>query len=134
MDRRRNYSRHSSACPVRRCSLSRAGARPRCRRGTRGQAMTIVAEPARRRWTRNRLLFIVVAWLIVLMPFLFWRATWFGRPLSDQAITTHLRDDQHPRNIQHALVQIGERMSRRQDSTRWYPELVRLAGHPAEEI
>ncbi len=86
------------------------------------------------RWTRNRVLFMAVAWLIVLMPFLFWRATWFGRPLSDQAVTASLRDEQHPREIQHALVQIGERMSRGQDTSRWYPELVRLAAHPAEEI
>jgi len=31
------------------------------------------------------------------------------------------------RHIQHALVQIGERMSRRDASvTRWYPDVVRL--------
>ena len=26
---------------------------------------------------------LVVALLFVLMPFLFWRATWFGRPLTE---------------------------------------------------
>ncbi len=93
----------------------------------------IIADQRRLR-TRNRLLFFIIVWLIVLMPFLFWRATWFGRPLSDQQITKNLGDNEHPRNIQHALVQIGERMSRGQNVSQWYPELVRLAGHPAEEI
>jgi biotin carboxyl carrier protein len=85
--------------------------------------------------TRNRLLFFVTAWLIVLMPFLFWWSTWFGRRLSDTQITEYLNDDKHPRHIQHALVQLGERMSRRDPRvTRWYPELPRLASHPVEEV
>ncbi len=84
---------------------------------------------------RNRLLFFVTAWLIVLMPFLFWWNTWFGRQLSDTRITEYLKDDKHPRHIQHALVQIGERMGRHDAIvTRWYPELIRLATHPVEEV
>jgi hypothetical protein len=85
--------------------------------------------------TRNRILFFVTAWLIVLMPFLFWWNTWFGRQISDKKITEYLNDDKHPRHIQHALVQIGERMSRHDSrATRWYPELLRLASHPIEEV
>jgi biotin carboxyl carrier protein len=85
--------------------------------------------------TRNRILFYVVAWLIVLMPFLFWRATWFGRPLSDAEMSEYLRDEQKPRHIQHALVQIGEQMDKHQPGVaQWYPELVRLSTHPVEEI
>ncbi len=93
------------------------------------------ARPHHRMSTRNRLLFFLVAWLIVLMPFLFWWSTWFGRHLSDTQITEYLNDDKHPRHIQHALVQLGERMAR-QDSgaTRWYPQLLRLASHPVEEV
>lgn len=85
--------------------------------------------------TRTRLLFYLTAWLIVLLPFLFWWNTWFGRQLPDKRITEYLRDDKRPRHIQHALVQIGERIMR-QDSavTQWYPELVRLATHPVEEV
>jgi hypothetical protein len=84
--------------------------------------------------TRNRLLFFVAAWLIILMPFSFWWSTWFGRRLSDTQITEYLNDDKHPRHIQHALVQLGERMMRHDTSaTRWYPELLRLASHPVEE-
>jgi hypothetical protein len=91
---------------------------------------------------RNRILFFMVAWLIVLMPFLFWHSTWFGRPLSDKEITQYLHDDAHPRHIQHALVQIGERLSRsapggapaNNNVAQWYPDLVRLTSHPVEEI
>ena len=36
--------------------------------------------------TRNRLLFFATGWLIVLMPFLFWWNTWFGRQLSDKEL------------------------------------------------
>jgi hypothetical protein len=85
--------------------------------------------------TRNRLLFFLTAWLIVLMPFLFWWSTWFGRHLSDKQVTEYLNDDKHPRHIQHALVQLGGRLAHRDAAaTRWYPELVRLAAHPVEEV
>ncbi len=85
--------------------------------------------------TRNRVLFFVTAWLIVLMPFLFWWNTWFGRQLSDKQLAEYLQDDKKPRHIQHALVQIGERVTRHDASvTRWYPEVVRLASYPIEEV
>src|SRR5208283_5559386 len=75
--------------------------------------------------TRKRMLFFLTAWLIVLMPFLFWWSTWFGRHLADQQITEYLNDAKHPRHIQHALVQLGERMGRHDEgAARWYPDLV----------
>jgi hypothetical protein len=84
--------------------------------------------------TRTRFLFYLAAWLIVLLPFLFWWNSWFGRRLSNQQITQYLTDDKHPRHIQHALVQIGERITRHDSAERWYPELVRLSTHPVEEV
>jgi biotin carboxyl carrier protein len=84
---------------------------------------------------RTKILFYLVAWLIVLMPFLFWRGTWFGRPLTDAEITKYLHDDQKPRHIQHALVQIGERINRgNRNIGPWSADLVRLATYPVEEI
>ena len=84
---------------------------------------------------RTKILFYLVAWLIVLMPFLFWRGTWFGRPLTDAEITKYLHDDQKPRHIQHALVQIGERISRGdRNIAQWSADLVRLASCPVEEV
>ena len=83
----------------------------------------------------TKIIFYLVAWLIVLMPFLFWRGTWFGRPLSDAEITRYLHDDQKPRHIQHALVQIGERMNRGDRNLgHWSADLVRLSSYPVEEV
>ena len=85
--------------------------------------------------TRNRLLFFATGWLIVLMPFLFWWNTWFGRQLSDKQIAEYLQDEKHPRHIQHALVQMGEHMSRGDVGVKqWYPDAVRLANYPVEEV
>src|SRR5580765_6068685 len=91
----------------------------------------------------QKILFFATGWLIVLMPFLFWWSTWFGRHLSDQQLTEYLHDDKKPRHIQHALVQMGERMAA-SDKTRdnashnavkrWYPDLIRLSNYPVEEV
>src|SRR5260370_3839692 len=90
---------------------------------------------AHRMSTRKRMLFFLTAWLIVLMPFLFWWSTWFGRHLTDQQITEYLNDAKHPRHIQHALVQLGERMGRHDAAAAgWYADLVRLASYPVEEV
>jgi hypothetical protein len=84
---------------------------------------------------RSRFLIFLTAWLIVLMPFLFWWNTWFGRQLSDKQVSEYLRDEKHPRHIQHALVQLGEHMGRHDAGAQpLYTELVRLASHPVEEI
>ena len=85
--------------------------------------------------TRNRLLFFLTAWLLVLMPFLFWWSTWFGRALTPKQMGEYLNDNAHPRHIQHALVQLGQRMGQHDASaTRWHGDLVRLASHPREEV
>lgn len=94
-----------------------------------------IRAPRHRLSAPNRVLFFLTAWLIVLMPFLFWWNTWFGRQLSDKQLTAYLNDDKHPRHIQHALVQLGERMARQDASAlRWYPELPRLTTYPVEEV
>ena len=94
-----------------------------------------LASPKPRMSTRNRLLFFFTAWLIVLMPFLFWWNNWFGRRLSDKQLGEYLQDDKKPRHIQHALVQIGERVTHHDASAaRWYPDVVRLASYPIEEV
>jgi hypothetical protein len=96
---------------------------------------TVTLKPRPRMSTRNRLLFFATGWLIVLMPFLFWWNTWFGRQLSDKQIVEYLQDEKHPRHIQHALVQMGERMSHGDVTVKqWYPDAVRLANHPVEEV
>lgn len=86
--------------------------------------------------SRNqKILFFATGWLIVLMPFLFWWSTWFGRHLSDQQMTQYLHDDKKPRHIQHALVQLGDRMSHGDAAAKqWYPDLLRVASSPVEEV
>jgi len=85
--------------------------------------------------TRNRLIFFLTAWLVVLMPFMFWWSTWFGRALTDKEMREYLNDNNHPRHIQHAVVQLGQRMSRHDPgAVRWYGDLVRLSSSPREEV
>jgi len=84
------------------------------------------------RWTYGVL---ILAFLFVLMPFLFWNATWFGRPLTDEQLGKALNNREHPREIQHALTQIEARMEARDAKVRqWYPQLVKLANDPVDEI
>ena len=98
------------------------------------------SKPKRGMSRTQKTLFFATGWLIVLMPFLFWWSTWFGRHLSDQQMTEYLHDDKKPRHIQHALVQLGERMGRldkaQHDAAvkQWYPDLIRLASNPVEEV
>jgi hypothetical protein len=91
---------------------------------------------AKRSMSRTqKILFFATGWLIVLMPFLFWWNTWFGRHLSDQQLTEYLHDTKKPRHIQQALVQISERISRHDAVvSQWFPEVVALATDPVEEV
>jgi biotin carboxyl carrier protein len=78
---------------------------------------------------------LAIALLFVLMPFLFWNATWFGRPMNDQQLSKALVDHSHPRDIQHALAQLETRVEANDPSVRrWYPQIVQLASDPVDEI
>jgi HEAT repeat len=94
------------------------------------------SAPAKRGISRTqKILFFAIGWLIVLMPFLFWWNTWFGRHLSDQQLTEYLHDDKKPRHIQHALVQLGDRMSHNDAAAKqWYSDLLRLASDSVDEV
>lgn len=84
------------------------------------------------RWT---FAILVVAFLFVLMPFLFWNATWFGRPMTDAQIAKALADRTHPREIQHVLAQLETRIEAREPGVKqWYPQIVALATDPVDEI
>jgi len=96
----------------------------------------VTAAPGKPGMSHNqKLLFFLTAWLICLMPFLFWWNTWFGRKLTDKQLNDYIHDTKKPRHIQQALVQVGERITRQDASAKqWYPELVRLATDPVEEV
>ncbi|HWQ56686.1 MAG TPA: HEAT repeat domain-containing protein [Bryobacteraceae bacterium] len=84
---------------------------------------------------RSVLLLTGVAVICVLVPFLGWHQTWFGRRLSDREIDRYLRDDRHPRRIQHALSQISDRIADGDEITgSWSPQIVALSRHPMPAI
>jgi hypothetical protein len=92
-------------------------------------------KPKRGMSRTQKILFFATGWLIVLMPFLFWWNTWFGRHLSDRQLTEYVHDDKKPRHIQQALVQLSDRMSHNDTAAKqWYPDLIRLAAYPVEEV
>ena len=105
-------------------------------------APTSPVETKKRMPARTRLLVFFAAWALLSLPYFFWRSSWFGRPLSDGEINEYLHDDAKPRHVQHALVQIGERMARAREhgqppasaAQQWYPDLVRLADYKVEEV
>jgi hypothetical protein len=78
---------------------------------------------------------LIVAMLFVVASFLSWYFTWFGRELSDADISNYLADDKHPRHVQHALLQIQQRIERKdQTAKRWYPQILTLAENPETEF
>lgn len=77
----------------------------------------------------NDTVIVVVPVLLVLITFLFWYQTWFGRRLSDRELQKDLTDTAVPHKTQHALAQLAERLARGDTTARrWYPEILRLAG------
>jgi hypothetical protein len=90
------------------------------------------SRPFAGRWTYAVL---VLALLFVLMPFVFWRATWFGRPLTDEQLEKAFDDTGHPREMQRALSQVADRMGRGDPAVRrWYPKVIELSGSRINEI
>ena len=83
----------------------------------------------------SNLWLIIVAALFIIVPFLTWYFTWFGRSLSDEKIAEYLADDQHPRNIQHALAQIETKMEKNDASVKkFYPRIVELTKNANTEV
>src|SRR5437867_4749801 len=78
---------------------------------------------------------LILATLFVAATFLAWYFTWFGRGLSDADITKYLADTKNPRHVQHALLQVQQRMERGDQSARnWYPQIEALSGSAETEF
>jgi hypothetical protein len=76
----------------------------------------------------------VVAVLFVVVPFLTWYWTWFGRSLGDEEITKYLGEGK-PRHAQHALSQVAERIERGDAGAgRWNAQVVGLASSPSADV
>lgn len=96
----------------------------------------VEAKTSRRPGRRAYLLACLFALLLVIFPFLFWYSTWFGRKLTAAEIDGYLKDAaSKPRKAQHALVQLGERMTHGDThAARWYPDVIRLSSSPSLEL
>jgi len=93
-----------------------------------------IATPAAKRIRASGPI-LILAILFVVASFLTWYFTWFGRDLSDSEISKFLVDEKHPRHVQHALLQIQQRIERGdQNAKQWYPQIVALAGNPETEF
>ncbi len=78
-------------------------------------------------------LLVLVACVVV--PFLFWQGTWFGRPLQDDELTQFLTDTDKSRRIQHGLSQLAERMERGDPKiSPWYEIVAQLSEHPGPQV
>jgi hypothetical protein len=93
------------------------------------------SEPPQQARKRSTWPLIIVAVLFIVVPFLAWYGTWFGRDLSDEKITEYLSDEQKPRHVQHALAQIAMRLEKKDGSARrWYPQIVALSKSNVAEL
>lgn len=78
---------------------------------------------------------LLLASLFVAATFLAWYFSWFGRELSHDDISKYLVDEKNPRHVQHALLQIQQRMERDDPEAKtWYPQLITLSGSPETEF
>ena len=99
-----------------------------------GNHPEIKVSEARRRTPGSGPILLLAA-LFVAATFLAWYFSWFGRELSHEDISKYLADEKNPRHVQHALLQIQQRMERGDPETKnWYPQLITLSGSPETEF
>ena len=78
---------------------------------------------------------LILAALFVVATFLAWYFTWFGRELSDADVSKYLADEKNPRHVQHALLQIQQRIERGDTTAKnWYPQLIALSSSAEPEF
>src|SRR5882672_6866339 len=99
--------------------------------GSDSQAMAALTRSRR----PSNVWLIIVAALFIIVPFLTWYGTWFGRQLSDDDIARYLADEKSPRHVQHALLQIEQRIEKHDPNVRkFYPQVIALTKNPVAEI
>ncbi|HYX27223.1 MAG TPA: HEAT repeat domain-containing protein [Pyrinomonadaceae bacterium] len=89
-------------------------------------------------WRQRRpsnLWLIIVAALFIIVPFLTWYLTWFGRGLSDQELASYLSDQNNPRHQQHALLQIEAKIEKDDPAAKqFYPQIIAASKSPVAEV
>src|SRR5258708_764150 len=72
--------------------------------------------------------------VFIVVPFISWYGTWFGRPLTDQQIAEYLHEEK-ARKVQNALWKIAERIQHGDASVKqFYPRIAELTASPVPEI
>src|SRR5437879_4881671 len=98
-----------------------------------GQSSQAVAVTRSRR--PSNIWLIIVAGLFIIVPFLTWYLTWFGRGLSDDDIAKYLLDENRPRHMQHALLQVEERIERGDPvAKKFYPQIIAASKSSVPEV
>ena len=102
--------------------------------GENGNHPGVKAVEVRRRSPGSKPI-LILAGLFVIATFLAWYFTWFGRELSDADISKYLADEKNPRHVQHALLQIQQRIERGDATSKnWYPQLIALGNSSEPEF
>jgi biotin carboxyl carrier protein len=90
-------------------------------------------SPRRKRLSPALLTLLIIG--SILLPVVFWQGTWFGTRLTDEKIAEYLQARDNPRRVQHALVQLTDRLERGDPAMRQlYPHVIALVDHPREEV
>lgn len=102
--------------------------------GENGNLPGVKAVEVRRRTPGSKPI-LILAGLFVVATFLAWYFTWFGRELSDADISKYLADEKNPRHVQHALLQVQQRIERADPASKnWYPQLIALSSSAEPEF
>lgn len=73
--------------------------------------------------------------LVVLITFLFWYQTWFGRDLSDREMEQYLTNTSVAYKTQHALSLLADEIAKGNPrAARWYPQVLALSENPEPEF
>lgn len=107
--------------------------------GSAAAAAPVANLPAKGMSKRWLYAVLILAFLFVLMPYLFWQATWFGRPLDDAQMAKAFADTKHPREAQHALSQVADRIVSQNADVRvsarnWYPQVLAQSSSSDEAL
>src|ERR1043166_5534439 len=95
------------------------------------ESVIVIKQPHR----PSNLWLIIVAALFIVVPFLTWYLTWFGRGLSDQELGNYLTDESNPRHIQHALLQVEAKIEKGDPSAKqFYPQIVAASKSQVVEV
>jgi HEAT repeat protein len=99
--------------------------------GQDSESVVVVSRPHR----PSNVWLIIVAALFIVVPFLTWYLTWFGRGLSDQELATYLKDQNNPRHMQHALLQVEAKIEKGEpNATQFYPQIVTASKSSIAEV